>query len=87
MLIEDAMNYSFSILIEGGQSRTFKPVSIEDSKDYASILCGELNDLQQDSQNSINARVYDIASSQHLNLVVLQFSKSEKDIEINISND
>lgn len=87
MLIEDAMNYSFSILIEGGKSRAFKPVSIEDSKDYASILCGELNDFYQDSQNSINARVYDIASSQPLNLVVLQFSQSEKDIEINISND
>ncbi len=87
ILIEDAFEYSFSLLIEGIKSKSFHKISLDGSKAYAQTLANELNEFYLTTNHKINISVYDIQRAEPLNLVVIHFSKTKKEIEVRDSKE
>ncbi|MDR0332413.1 MAG: SAM-dependent methyltransferase [Dysgonamonadaceae bacterium] len=82
ILITDAFEYSFSLLIEGTKSKAFHKTILNENISYAETLSQELNDFYSESDCKINITIYDILHSAPLNLVVLEFDNSEKQVEV-----
>lgn len=81
-IISDAFEYSFSLLIEGVNSKAFHRIISDENMAYAEMLRQELNIFYSETNHKINITVYDVQRHDPLNLVVLHFCEKEKPTEI-----
>ena len=80
-LIDDFLNISIDIFYKKEKSKAFNRILIDESQDYAKILCKELNDFYSETSHRINATIYDVQRFDPLNLIVLHFCDTEKHTE------
>jgi type I restriction-modification system DNA methylase subunit len=79
-LIEDCIKFNIDLFHKGIDSIALKAIEIKETKTYVTILCEIINEYLN-SKIKLNAKVYDISKNDPLNLIVLKFSNSEKEIQ------
>ncbi len=73
--IEDTLSYSLDLFQNNEKSIALERCTLNESKSYAEILCGSLNDtLKYEDNLNTWCTVYDIPSSVPLNIVSLHFN-------------
>jgi len=76
-LIEDVLNYSLDLFQEGENSVAIKPVDKYNSElhNYLEILCEDINEHLQFSNESVWASIWEMPVSNPMRLVAIHFTK------------
>jgi hypothetical protein len=82
ILISDAFECSFTLLIDGIKSKALNRVTLDENKVYAQMLRQELTDFFSEENYKINVNIYNVRHYDPLNLVVLHFGDVEKPVEV-----
>lgn len=78
-LIEDALNLNIDLFLKGKDSKALKQITVEESRNYADLLCESLRNFLQKKQN-ISAIIFEIPKHTPLNLIILKFSDDQNEI-------
>lgn len=79
-LIEDAINYNIDLFQKGIASRALKPVELNETRTYTEILC-EIVNAYSSTGLKLNGKIYDIGKKDPLNMVVLEFGDTSREIQ------
>jgi hypothetical protein len=82
VLIQDTLKFSLDLFEQSENSVGFKHTLRDENEAYAQMLRQELTDFYSETNHKINITIYDIQRFSPLNLVVLQFSDTEKPVEV-----
>jgi hypothetical protein len=74
ILINDVLKYSHDLFQEGEDAEAYQLPNSDDLKDYAKILCEDINDILQHGDTRVWATIYEVAHYSPLNLVAIHFS-------------
>lgn len=82
IIIHDTIVFNLGLFKDGHKSIGFHKTSQTDNKQYAEVLCNDINSFLQNSKTKVYAQVYDVQPNDPLNLIVLRFGSKTKKIEI-----
>ena len=75
MYVRDWVQNNMDMFESGLGSHVYKPTLLDENKQYADLLCCELNSFLESGQPRIGATVYQVSANDPLNMVKLRFSK------------
>jgi hypothetical protein len=82
ILIQDTLKFSLNLFEQGENSIGLKRTLRAENEAYAQMLRQELADFYSETNHKINVTIYDVQRFTPLNLAVLQFSDTEKPVEV-----
>jgi|GEM_PF-4053560 len=77
IIISDWVEYSMDMFESGLGSHVYNQTALDENKQYADLLCGELNTFLQSSNSRVGATVYHVGVNDPLNMIKLHFAKKE----------
>ena len=80
ILITDSIE-QIELFQKGKKSRLLRCITADENMAYAKMISQELNDFYSEANHNVNVTIYDVQYSDPLNMIVLQFYNSEKQIE------
>ncbi|MDR8389887.1 SAM-dependent methyltransferase [Aliifodinibius sp. S!AR15-10] len=80
-LVEDMVEYSLDLFLNGETSRALKPNNKSDTQDYLKVVCNNINELLSNNQEEIRAtgKIFNLPKSFPLSLVSVVFDKNSND--------
>lgn len=82
ILIEDTLRFNLDLFKNNYNSIGFKRTLKPENKLYAQQLCSDINTFLDNSKTKVHATIYDVQLCDPLNLIVLHFNSTAKEIEI-----
>lgn len=86
ILIDDLVKIQYDLYIRGQHSIALRRILSKENESYIKILSAELNAFYKDAGYNIGITSYDVQYSDPLNLVVVHFNDTEKNIKIQNAN-
>ena len=81
IIIDDTIVFNLGLFKNGSNSLGFRRTLLPENKQYASVLCNDINSFLHSSKTKVYAQIYDVELIDPLNLVILHFGKDAKEVE------
>ncbi len=82
ILIDDCLKFQLNLFDKGIDSIGLLRSTLAENKAYASIIVDEINNFLSNAKTLINSSIYDVSMHDPLNMVVLSFEESKREIKV-----